>query len=389
MKKRRKVIYLISTLGHGRGGHFYSLRTTAEALNSVIDAHIVNIGKCHSPVVDSAKVPHTTIYFTGWNFVSTIIILFKLIKKEQPDVLHSFDANAYLFAKTVSFFYKKPIVHTLCGGPNPTGYYPRVKNFILYSQENLDYMVDKKGFQDSVFFLISNRVAEIKLDSKRIELLRKSISSKHKTFLRIARFTDAYKNSMIQAINLNFFLNNKGFASQLIIIGAIEQDKIYKEILGYIKTKRIKNVHIITDDYFTVNASELIGIADCVIGTGRSFMEAASKGKILLTPVEDYEYPVLVMQENFNNFFKTNFSPRNKAVSYVKEKNLENIVKLFNNTKFFEENKRSSMFYFKEYFDINTKIDTYNEIYKNIFYDKIFFTDTIVHFFRTIRNFIR
>jgi len=388
---KKRVMYMIGTLGHGRGGHFYSLRTTAEALNGTIKPFVVNIGKNNSPVIDSAEVPKETVLFNGWNIIKTIRSLVKLVKEEKIDIIHTFDTRVAWFGRFLSVYYKIPIIHTVCGGPNPVEFSSHIKYCILYSQENLDYVQNIEKFKDVQLYLIPNRVGISKIDVERINLIKKSIKLEGKTFLRIARFDSAYKKSMVEAIDLIQYLNQKNLKTQLILIGAIENSVVYEEILAYIRDNFIENIYVLTDDIFTINASELIEVADFIIGTGRGLMEAASQNKIILTPVKDSEFPILVNKDNFMSFFSTNFSPRNAMGNNLKNENIEHIVDVLKNINSFKKAKRNSEFFFKEYFYIDSKKNEYEKIYKNLEYqgDSLFNFEEIKSFLRTIKRYIR
>jgi len=389
MMGRKKVMYLIGTLGHGRGGHFYSLKTTAESLVDVIEPLVVNIGRNNSPVIDSMNVKHYTVLFSGWNIVKTISSLSDLIKKENPDVIHTFDTRVLWFGRFLSQKFKKPIIHTVCGGPNPNGYFPFIKECIVYSKENLDFFQKMPKLHKSKFYFIPNRVQEIKTDNKRIAKIQKKVNIT-KTFLRISRFNAAYKKSMIEAIDLVMYLNNRQIKTQLILVGTIEDKVVYQDVVDYIHLNLVKNVYIFTEDLFTINASELINIADYIIGTGRGLMEAASCHKVLLTPVVNSKFPVLVTEDNFVNMFNTNFSPRNFLPEALIDQNIDNIVKMIQDTHYANSLKSFSKKIFEEYFFIETKKEEYKKIYTSIIYKKEKnILDYIENFLRTIRVYIK
>ena len=50
-----KVVFVISSFGHGRGGHFYSTQVIYEALSKVYETYLINIGLSPSPVLESLK----------------------------------------------------------------------------------------------------------------------------------------------------------------------------------------------------------------------------------------------------------------------------------------------------------------------------------------------
>src|SRR5690606_2983052 len=98
-------------------------------------------------------------------------------------------------------------------------------------------------------------------------------------FLRINRIGVYYKKTMTNSINLVNLLNNNGIKCRLYIIGYVTEENVIKDlpINGHVR--------LLTEEKFYVNASELIPLFDCVIGTGRSAMEAFSYKKIVLSPI--------------------------------------------------------------------------------------------------------
>jgi UDP-N-acetylglucosamine:LPS N-acetylglucosamine transferase len=368
MKPKIKVLYLISSNKHGNGGHYYSLRTTAEALSDVIEPSIVVIGKTTSPVIESSSISHKYVYNNGWNNIISIVNIIKIIQKEKPDVIHGFDWGIPLFGRIASFLFKIPFVNTLPGGGNPTVYYPYVDNLILYSHENYKFFKSNKKFKNTNLYLIPNRVLAVKDDKSRLAELRKEIFRNKKTFLRISRFAEHYKESIMQAINLVTWLNNKNFDTQLVLIGTVEDQDVFNEIKNYLKLNDEKNVFIFTQELFTINASQLIDVADFVIGTGRGFMEASSKNKIMFTPIKGATLPVLIDEENFLRYFDTNFSPRNVLSEEGIKENENKIFDLLSNENKMNETKVFSRKIFSQYFDINMKKEYYRDLYENIEY---------------------
>ena len=390
MPKRKKVMYFITKNTRGRGGHYYSLKTTVKALNEKIEPYIVTISKINSPETDELHVVDTTIYCNGWNFIYVVFALMRIVQKEKPAVFHAFDSSVLLFARIISYVYKIPLLYTKCGGENPAGFYPYAKEIILYSYENLEFFKSESKLKSSNFYLIPNRVGKIKKDEKRITLIREKIDLTKKTFLRIARFGSAYKKSIMQAIDLILFLNSKGIEVQLVLIGIIQEMKAYNEIIDYIGKHKKLRIYIFSEDEFTINASEMIDLTDCVIGTGRSLMEAASRNKILFTPVEESKLPVLITEKNFIEFFNTNFSPRNQLSKDLLNKNEKNILRLFESHEYFLKQQHFSKLVFEKYFNIDIKKEEYYHIYSRIKYDKtINILNFIEHFIRTIVSFFK
>jgi len=383
----KKIMYLICNVSHGKGGHFYSLRTTVEAFQDVVcEPIVVNIGIQPSPVLEESKVSNYYIHFNGYNFFSVFSELNTLIKKHTPNAIHSFDIPSYFFGRGLSLKFKLPLVLTKCGGKN-LKYTPYVQNFILYSKENLDYLQKQKKYNNTNFYLIPNRVNKIILDNKRIDNLKLdyNIDSGAIKLLRISRFVKAYEESIIQSINLLKTFKKVGINSQLLLIGEIQDEKIFRRIKQYCKGEN--NILFITDSKYTLNASALIGVADCVIGTGRGIMEAASMQKVLYTPLESKQMPILIDENNFQQLLSTNFSPRNKIKNIITKNTIKKEVNIVRDSKERELYMRFTDNIYKNYFDISSTINLYTKIYNNIIYkNDTKYIDIFLHLLFTSRS---
>ena len=381
----KNVLYLIFNISHGKGGHFYSLKTTIDSLKNDINPYTVVIGHKPSPIFPEDENNFFT-EFNGFNYINVFNKLNEILKKKNIDLLHAFDIHAYLFARLINLSNKLPMILTKCGGPN-LKYTPYANNFILYSQENYDFLIKQKKFNCTKFKIIPNRVFPAIVNKNRInEFLVKNVIINNDKFkiLRISRFVKAYEISMIQAINLHNFLSKNGIKTELIILGEIQDENIYNNILSL--TKDEKSIYLITDKNYTKNASDFIPIADAVVGTGRGVMEALSYKKFVFTPIEQYHLPILIDENNFKNLLSTNFSPRNDLKEFDIKTYLKDLPTLVQNI-----NKEPYQFFAKKYFDnyfnilsVRTK---YIDLYSNIQYKKDSnLIDLLLHFFYVLRS---
>ena len=337
-----KIVYLITASSEGKGGHYYSLRETAKIFNKHEDVMILSIGVNKSPVLESFNDRY--IHISYRNIFHTTFEALKTIRALNPDIIHAFDINSFHYARLASLMYKIPTIITLCGGKNPK-YFPFHYNAIMYSLENVNFLKSKKKFKNTKFSLIPNRVSLIQQDYGAIIKIKNNISIEHKIFLRIARFSELHKDSILQSMRLVKLLSDQGFKVHLLVIGYIYDKEVYNELLSY---KPI-NVTFLTDDEFTVNASRLINVADYVIGSGRSFMEAALLGKIMLAPTANTSIPIIVNNDNIKKLFKLNFSNR-----YYDDRSENDIIKEVINT-FNIENNQLLIEFAEEHFS-STKI---------------------------------
>lgn len=359
-----KILYMISTVGpnSGNGGHYYSLRTTAEWINKRMDCIIVVIGNKESPVINDSKIKVYNIISERIGLIKVIKELMHIVQIEHPDVIHVFDEDSFFFGNLLSIIYKKGYIYTKCGGGNPRIAFPRVDNLILYSQENLSFFKSSRRFKKANIYYIPNRIGDVVQDISKINKIRLILNENSKIFLIISRLNWNKKNAIFQTINLINRLNKEGMKSELIIIGTIQDINVYEEL----KLNLNQNIHLFTDDEYTVNASELIDIADFVVGSGRSFMEAATRKKIMLCPSKNLKYPILITRDNFQDAFIKNFSDRLTINDLDEDENFKKIVLTLTDSKYAKSLTEFIYEISNEYFEICSQVDRYCEIYLNL-----------------------
>jgi hypothetical protein len=160
-------------------------------------------------------------------------------------------------------------------------------------------------------FLIPNRINDFDYDSERIENLKKRLPSKYLVLMRISRINNFYKTSILQTFNLYQALRESNIKIVLLLIGDAENGNVSRELNNTFQSSKWSNdIIIINEPFFTHNAKQLLGLADLVVGTGRGFMEAAIKGKMMFVPRKNGQLPALVDKSSFDNVFATNFSER-------------------------------------------------------------------------------
>jgi glycosyltransferase involved in cell wall biosynthesis len=266
-------------------------------------------------------------------------------------------------------------VLTKCGGPNPKFYYPKSKNLITYSEENFRYFKSKKKYKKSNIYLIPNRVTYSKQDEERIGELNSTyrLGGYDYVFLRIARIGNAYKKTIKQLLNLHEKLA-KDFRCCTLIIGSIEDETVYKDL----KKNQQEHVHFITENKYTIKANELIDVADVVLGTGRSFMEAAIQKKLMLATIANSDYPILVNEDNFKQLSGFNFSPRAIINDSNEQKTLSAIQNVLSAKNQYKEFVQLNIKMFNSSFKVDEVVGKYIDIYKNIeFKYRVNLLDTI------------
>jgi len=366
----------------GRGGHYYSLRTTAEEMSKKLDCAIVVIGKIESPVINQSKVKIYNLIYKKINIIKVIKDLKNIIDIERPQVIHSFDEDTFFFGSLISNIVKKPYIHTKCGGPNSRIAFPKVNNLILFSQEDVKFYQSSRRFKKTNLFFIPNRIREIPSDFLRIKNIKLSVDcNESKIFLIISRLEEYKKNDILQAINLVKKLNSDGIKTKLIIIGALQDVNVGKKI----KENMDNNIYLFTDDKYAINASQLIDVADFVIGGGRSFMEAALKGKIMLCPLKNSNYPLLITEENFQSAFDQNFSSRLIIDNFDPDNNYKQIIQVLVDEEYADNVTSFIKSVSSEHFEISSQLNRYCKIYNEAKYKMHFsILDILTQYFRMV-----
>ncbi len=351
------------------GGHFQSIKTIAKSISSEKKVQIIVLG--HSLVDIYSEVGLNPYFFkvTIFNFPLVIYRLLKHLKKFSPTNLHAFDSFAYYFVRILSFITKTPSCLTKCGGPN-FKHLAVSKNTIFFSKENLEFYKGLKKFKLANKYLIPNRVLPPIINEKRLKSLDIDSDFTGIKFLRINRIGVYYKKTMLDSIHLINFLNKNGIKSKLYIIGYITEANVLDELSEF------ENIVFLTEKKYYLNASELIPLFDCIIGTGRSAMEAFSYGKVVLSPIVNGSFPVIVEKHNFDYFLDGNFSER----VFINEFDLDTYLKhLISFDWKSRVHNNDSLFLFNKFFNINSKQNEYSNIYSKKVKEKIFIIDFFYH----------
>lgn len=355
-----KILYFISVVSHGRGGHGHSLMHISSKMSEKHSVGVVSIGPGDSSHHQTAPEFIKHIFFNGFNILQLKNDIKKVISDFKPDVIHFFDDRCYNIIRLLINTKSYKIILNKCGGPNPQRH-PYINDLILFSYENLQWFQSQKKFRKSNLILIPNRVYKIKFESNYQPLKKEKEKF---NFVRITRIGKFHKKSIFDSINLIEYLHHLGHINtQLYIIGTVEDYEIFKIVKKHKLTQQ-GVIKLLTDDCYTKGASKMLYLADAVLGTGRSLMEATSLKLPVLTFNANDNLPVLLTKENFDSAFQTNFSTRNVFENL--KNNKENIKKLIADKDYYKSLSDFSGEMFGKYFDINEVERLYSEIYENL-----------------------
>lgn len=381
------IIASINSKSNGLGGHYHSLLETVTQIAKKHEVVIINIGDSPAKALENCEFKSFSIIHKGAALVISYFQLLHFIEIEKPDILHAFDASAYYWVRLVGYKLKIPFCLTKCGGVNQV-YFPYTDNLILFSSENLEYFKKKRKFKYTNFSFIPNRIKQFEDDKIRIEKINSKLGQFGNAFkfLRITRIGNYYQKSSLQLIQLVKQLTIDGLHCCAIFIGTVEDDSYLIEL----KNSGNENIFFFTEDEYNRNAKTLIHIADAVLGTGRSFMEAAAKQKILLSPVNKGSIPALITNKNFDEAFYYNFSERICFADFEEEKNYRDIKALIRDTNELILQKQFAKSVFNDFFNADKITEKYEDFYSKITTkQKRHYFDFFLHTLFLIRNYYR
>ncbi|MCB9911372.1 MAG: hypothetical protein H6827_00100 [Planctomycetes bacterium] len=254
------------------------------------------------------------------------------------------------------------MIHTKCGGPNPVGYYPHVDQLVLFSQEDQDFFRADPRFQGTESHLIPNRVGPVAQNEAGISKLRAGIPPGDLVFLRIARVAQLHEDSILQTLELVRRLRSDRVPARFLHIGVVNDSSSLARLQGKLGAED----RMLTEPGLTRQASALIEAGEFVVGTGRSFMEAASRSRVMLAPVAGSPFPVLATPNRFRELRQANFSSRSRIAGLDPEMAYQEIRRA---TESPEERRKLGAFsreMFDRHFSIEKAVSRYLRLYEHL-----------------------
>ncbi len=298
----RKILFVISSFSvsnTGQGGHYYSLKTITSALERAgDDVSVLSFGDFAPPALQDLKINYKHIDVASWS-------------ANLPEWcsaathVHAFDRRSFYFARKIGRWNGAKVYLTKPGGPN-TSYFPFSEDIILFSEENLNFMRSDPNLKGARMHLVPNRVASAVVSTERVADFDRTHPFEGTTVLRIARIGQSYRRSILQTVKLAAHLRDRGARARAVLIGT-PQDQ---EVLSEVRSSLGEHDLLLTDTAYTKNASELLPLADIVVGTGRGVMEAAILGMPVLCPVANHDALQLLGRDTVADLQQANFSER-------------------------------------------------------------------------------
>ena len=302
------VAYLISNYhgsSTGAGGHYYSLKTMAEAMGQRHEVLTVSVGQ-EVPKPFRNIPAHVHVKASLFWQERAIGSLLSLFRSRGVRVIHSYDVASSYLGYVLATLLKVPFFLTKCGGPRPRSFFPKIPHLFVFHMADFDFFRKLPRLSETKVELLPHRVNPPVYDEERAGRIFGKKPEGQIAFFRIGRIGEAYKHSVQSAMELVEKARSVGVQGHLYIIGHVQSEKV----LAGLKERASEWVTFVTEPENTVNASELLGFSDAVIGTGRGFIEALASKKVVFFPVQNERLPRLASEWTFPHAFQENFSER-------------------------------------------------------------------------------
>jgi len=317
-----KILYLVFEAL--LGGHVLSASTVAREMQSRGHAVVFagKRGRMSAAIEESmpffdVEIPvyhgERQTYFT-WRSFAVVQRLRRLLREQQVELVHAFDARSYMHAYLAALLEGIPVVCTLCGGVDPYYNLPAAAKIIVFSEEQRRRMTETWRWPPERVEGIRTR-----LDVKRIldpasrlpqeELRRLGIDPDRPKLFMITSF-GGLKIKGIHSLLAAVDLVRERFPVQMVFIGGSEAKDNAVVLQGSALNAKYGDKTVVMVDPVP-DAFRFLQHADVVLGVGRSAFEGMAYGKPTIV-VGNTGFAGVVAPEDIDAIAYYNFSGRNR-----------------------------------------------------------------------------
>lgn len=249
-------------------------------------------------------------YFT-WRSIPVVSQLREIIKKHDFDLIHAFDARAYVHCCIAGLLEKKAVTCTLCGGIDPHYNLPTAQKIIVFSEEQRNKMLRLYKWKSDRVEVIRTRVDIKKIfqDDTRPRVTVE-LDFVIPTIMMISSFDNTKRESIRQVMDALELLVAKDVLFQMVFIGG--KGTFWEEI----KERAINiNRQCRREMFFFTgpvnDAYKLLKNAAIVLGVGRSAFEGMAFKKPTII-VGENGFAGIVSKQTIEAIAYYNFSGRNQ-----------------------------------------------------------------------------
>jgi len=301
-------------------------------------------------------------YFT-WKSFGIIPKLRKIIRDHNIDILHAFDARAYVHSCIAALLEKKPITCTLCGGVDPYYNIPAARKIIVFSEEQRNKMLRQYKWKYNRVEVIRTRVDIEKIMQKRSPLpVELTLDPDIPAIMMISSFDGTKEDSIRHVVHSLELLLNKEVKFQIVFIGG--RGAFFegmKELGDRINTRCRKKVFWFTGP--VIDAYKLLQHASIVLGVGRSAFEGMAYGKPTIV-VGANGFAGVVSEKNIEDIAYYNFSGRNQGSTNMPDQLASAITTLLSDANYQKKVGQFGRKFVFEEIDVRTGISRIESVYQ-------------------------
>lgn len=306
-----RILYVISAYSGsttGKGGHYYSARDIAAALQagwSGARLRMLVLGDLLPVAISDSAVPYLHVSPAGKGLLDYCREVLASADDFDPTIVHAYDNKSYFFARLLARRHGAKRFLTKPAGPDPGVTFPHCPDVVFFSEENLAAIRSARWRRTTRLHFIPNRVAFPEPDPERIAALRERIGPGD-ILLRICRIGEYHRGSIEQTLALAKLMRAEGIPVRAVIIGALESQAVFDGLRALAEEGDV----LLTEPSFAAESAALLDAATYVVGTGRGVVEAAMRRRIVFVPVAGSDVPALVTPSGWRALSWANFSAR-------------------------------------------------------------------------------
>lgn len=250
----------------------------------------------------------------------------ELLRRGEIDVAHTFSMLGLPELLSVCRRNRLPLVRTICGGvaPRPVDV-PALPAIVSLSQEVADRLEGYPSMRGQRIAVIPDRIDTAEV-TRRIE---HGAGERHRRFrekyrvppssrviLRVARVHEHYLESILQGAAAAAALRERGHEATFVHIGFVQRHAAHARLVARFEklNQRFGATVAVTAQDEALDALDHLGMADVVLGSGRTALEAMLAGKPTLV-VGRTGFAGLVEEDSVEEIAYFNFSGRNLRTS--------------------------------------------------------------------------
>lgn len=373
---------LLAVFNAGLAGHTRSSLAVAQALRDRGHDIIYLIGaQANAKLIEAAGFAYERVA-GDWlhSYRPVLRLLPDILRRHQVDLVHSFSDEGLAELVTVCKSQSVPCFFTQCGGPGPKRMLP-LESIILFSEEVRDRLLREHHLAPESLHVLPSRIDVARIDALQAGLdaaLYPQFKSKYgldpqaRIVLQVARLDPEYHTSILQGIDAVANLRHRGLRVQFVHIGYSDKQHaawVYEDVRRRIAevNEEFRCTAAATAQDEGADALQYVGMADAVIGVGRSAFEGMAFRKPTLV-IGANGYAGMVTPGQVAGLTYYNFSGRNIAEEKPYDRSVEEIAsdlhRLLTNQAHYEELADFGRRYVEEMLDVRIAAVAYERLYQ-------------------------